>query len=604
MKKTTARPTPGTASPLHSAPARGTHDESQLRQLFDDYLRMYSSRDDRLTSCFSKNFTGFTGGGNFLVKDTEQWITITRQDFTQIKDPIRIELKDVAIQSLADTIAVATGFFTIHLPIKDYVLSRETARLVLIFRKEPGGWKISHSSISIPYNLVGEGEVYPLKELTAHTESLENLVAERTAQLSAANESLRQANEKLVREIAEREQTEAALQRSEQLYRSILMASPDDITITDAQGRILMVSPTAFTMFGFAPETPYQGRSILEFIVPEDRERALAQMALKHKSVVTGANEYRGRRFDGSTFDIEVNSEFIRDAKGASTGMVIIVRDISDRKRKESERQKLEAQNRQLQKAESLSRMAGAMAHHFNNKLQAVIMSLQLTLDDTPSNSSQLENLTIALQSARKAAELSALMRTYLGETIFKREILDLSDVCQQCLPLLRIVMPPDIDLKTDLPLPGPTIQADASQVQHVLTNLLTNAWEASDGGNGGIHLTVRTVSAANIPAQRRFPFDCQLHDTDYACLEIADSGSGINDQDLERLFDPFFSRKFPGRGMGLAVVLGIARAHQWVITVESTPGQGSVFRIFLPISTEGVFGPPTHPAHGKSISR
>ena len=87
------------------------HNEQIIRQLFDDYLRMYSSRDDRLTTHFSEDFSGFTGGGNFLVKNKEEWIAITRQDFAQIKDPIRIELKDLAVQSLAETIAVATGFF-------------------------------------------------------------------------------------------------------------------------------------------------------------------------------------------------------------------------------------------------------------------------------------------------------------------------------------------------------------------------------------------------------------------------------------------------------------------------------------------------------------
>jgi len=147
---------------------------------------MYSSRDDKLTEHFSEDFSGFTGGGNFLVKDRERWVAITRQDFAQVKEPIHIELKDVAIQSLAETIAVVTSFFVIHLPIKDHVLSRETARLVLIFRKELSGWKITHSSISIPYSLVQEGEVYPLKQLTERNQMLEVLVAERTAELSNA----------------------------------------------------------------------------------------------------------------------------------------------------------------------------------------------------------------------------------------------------------------------------------------------------------------------------------------------------------------------------------------------------------------------------------
>ena len=201
-------------------------DYQTIRKLFDDYLRMYSSRDDRLTTYFSEDFSGFTGGGDFLVKDREEWVAITRQDFAQVKDPIRIELKDLAIQSLSDTIAVATGFFTIHLPIEDHILSRETARLVLIFRKESAGWKISHSSISIPYYLVREGEVYPLKELVDRNQVLEELVAERTIQLSEANDNLHRTNEELAREIAEHKQDGVALSKAiklKPLHPSCLM---------------------------------------------------------------------------------------------------------------------------------------------------------------------------------------------------------------------------------------------------------------------------------------------------------------------------------------------------------------------------------------------
>jgi hypothetical protein len=174
-----------------------TADHQTIRQLLDEYLQRYAFRDDRLTASFSEDFSGFTGGGDFLVKDREAWVAITRQDFAQVKEPIRIELKDVAIQSLAETVAVATSFFTIHLPIKDHVLSRETARLVLIFRREPAGWKISHSSISIPYYLVREGEIYPLKELVERNQALEAKVAERTAALDARNLELTHALEQV-----------------------------------------------------------------------------------------------------------------------------------------------------------------------------------------------------------------------------------------------------------------------------------------------------------------------------------------------------------------------------------------------------------------------
>jgi PAS domain S-box-containing protein len=553
-----------------------------LRQLFDDYLRMYSSRDDQLTAHFSEDFSGFTGGGDFLVKDKEAWVAITRQDFAQIKEPIRIELKDVAIQSLADTIAVATSFFTIHLPIKDHILSRETARLVLIFRKESTVWKICHSSISIPYHLVREGEVYPLKELVDRNQFLKKLVDERTIQLTHAIERLRQTNDELAREIADRQQTDQALQRSEERYRSILNASPDDITITDTEGRIIMVSPVAFKVFGYEIGAEFIGRPLTDFIVPDDRDRATAQMALKRQGTNTGPTEYRGVRHDGSIFEIEVNSEFIRDTEGSPTGMVVIVRDITERKQAEAERKKLEAQNRQLQKAESLSCMAGAIAHHFNNQLYAVTGYLELTLRDLPTNEGATEHVNAALRSARKAAEMSGLMLTYLGQTAAKREPLDLSKVYQQSVAVLRAALPESVRLETDFPSPGPVVHADLNQVQQVLANLFTNASES--GGAGPIRLSVKVVSAAAIRAMHRFPVDFRPLDSAYACLEVADSGCGIADQEIEKIFDPFFSSKFPGRGMGLAVVLGIIRALDGAITVESELGRGSVFRVYLPV--------------------
>lgn len=561
-------------------------DYSALRQLFDDYLRMYASRDDRLTSYFSEDFSGFTGGGDFLVKDKAAWVAITRQDFAQVKEPIRIELKDVAIQSLAETIAVTTGFFTIHLPIQDHILSRETARLVLIFRKESSGWKISHSSISIPYHGVGEGEVYPLNSLVDRNRFLEELAAERNTLISEANTQLQKTNEALAREIAERKLTADALQTSEERYRSILHASPDDITITDRNGHIVMVSPMAFKIFGYKPSYSFQGLTLLDFIVPEDRERAMAKTAQKRQGLPTGPTEYRGIRGDGSIFDIEVNSEFIRDAAGEPCGMVVIVRDITERKQAEADRQKLEAQNSQLQKAESLSRMAGAIAHHFNNQLQTVLMSLEIALGELPREAPAVEFVTSAMQSARKAAEVSSLMLTYLGVSTAKRARLDLSAICHQSLSLLHAIMPKKVALVTEFMSPGPIILGDPNQLQHVLVNLVTNALEATGEVQGTIRLKVTTVAAKEIPSMHRFPIDYQLQNIPYACLEVADRGCGIRDEEIKKIFDPFFSSKFAGRGMGLAVVLGIVRTLGGVITVESQIRRGSVFGIFLPVVT------------------
>jgi PAS domain S-box-containing protein len=189
----------------------------------------------------------------------------------------------------------------------------------------------------------------------------------------------------------------------------------------------------------------------------------------------------------------------------------------------------------------------------------------------------------------RKRAEVSSLMLTYLGQSKCIQEPLDISETCQQSLTLLRASMPKDVVMKASLPPHGPTIKANANQLQQVLNNLVTNAWEAIEGGHGTIHVTVKMAPASDIPVTNRFPIDWHPQDNAYACLEVADEGCGIADKNIETLFDPFYSSKFTGRGLGLSVVLGIVRAHHGIVTVESQTGRGSVFRVFLPISAEAV---------------
>lgn len=204
---------------------------AELRALLDEYHQLYAGRDDRLTQHFSQDFSGYTGGGDFLVKDTAEWVAITRQDFAQVQQPIRLELLDSKIQSLAPTIAVATSFFKIHLPIKDHFLSRRVARLVLVFRQEAAGWKICHSGISLPEPSVREGEVYPMQELVERNAALQQRVAEQTALLADRNEQLLRVNQSLSLEVAERRKSEEAL---EQERRHLLQALEEVRTLRDA----------------------------------------------------------------------------------------------------------------------------------------------------------------------------------------------------------------------------------------------------------------------------------------------------------------------------------------------------------------------------------
>jgi CheY-like chemotaxis protein len=246
--------------------------------------------------------------------------------------------------------------------------------------------------------------------------------------------------------------------------------------------------------------------------------------------------------------------------------------------------------------------MAGAIAHHFNNQLAVVIGNLELALADWERSNTPLEYLTEAMGAANRAAEVSSSMLTYLGQTTAAREPMDICEVCRRSLPLLETILPKRIFLATCFTAPGPIISGSASQIQQILANLVTNAAEAAGDGLGAIELSVRTVLASEIRGAASFPIDWQPRENAYACLEVVDAGCGIDDKDIAKLFDPFYTSKFTGRGLGLSVVLGIARAHRGAITVESKPGKGTIFRIYLPVLAEGVSSPLENSPHAPEV--
>lgn len=290
---------------------------------------------------------------------------------------------------------------------------------------------------------------------------------------------------------------------------------------------------------------------------------------------------------DGRLFPIEVQANYV--AFGDQEFNCAIVRDISERKRLEKERAELEAMNWQLHKEESLGRMAGAIAHHFNNKLMAIMGCIELALDyqrDFDDNAVQRE-LHQALASANKAAHICRSLLIYLGQgSGEERRPMDLSEVCRQHLPVLQAIVPTKITLLAKLPIPGPVVVLQVERMLQILTNLVTNSVEAFDKDREGwIRLEVGRLASTDLGECTIFPAGWQARDPVYACLSVADNGCGIAAEDREPLFDPFFSRKFTGRGLGLPVVLGLTKALGGAVAVESTPGEGSLFRILLPLA-------------------
>jgi signal transduction histidine kinase/CheY-like chemotaxis protein len=270
--------------------------------------------------------------------------------------------------------------------------------------------------------------------------------------------------------------------------------------------------------------------------------------------------------------------------------VVMAIEDITLHKRAET-------QFYQLQNAESLQRMAGAVAHHYNNMLAAVIGNLELTLENIARNArlstilktNLTKNLSEAMNAARRASEMGALMLAYLGQGTGRHEPLELSEICRQCVPDLRDGFPENVTFDVELPSPGPAVDANADEIRQIIRSVVTNAREALEVNPGTVSFRVITVPGPDIPDEQRFPVEFRPEAEDYACIEVMDDGCGVSEADVERIFDPFFSTKFTGRGLGLSVALGAVKAHGGCVTMEGRGGRGSVFRVYLPLSEEPV---------------
>lgn len=298
--------------------------------------------------------------------------------------------------------------------------------------------------------------------------------------------------------------------------------------------------------------------------------------------------ESRVFRSDGETRLVR-NTGIIQRKDGKPFRVLGTIQDITEYKQAEENLH-------QLQKSESLSCMAGAIAHNFNNMLQAIMGNLEILALDVLQPEQVAPCLNHAVTASRKAAELSTLMLTFLGQSTGRQLLLNLPELVQQSLPMLQAAIPRQIELKTNLNSTVPAILGDVDQIRQVLMNLLTNAWESIGEQPGFVYLSVSNTLPADIPGSHRFPVDWRPAHASYVCLEVRDTGPEIAMEHMGKLFDPFFSTKFTGRGMGLAVVLGVVKSHGGCVSVQSIPNRGNTFRICFPASEIEIAQPSGSP--------
>jgi len=378
-----------------------------------------------------------------------------------------------------------------------------------------------------------------------------------------------------LRDVTERERAGQALLANEHRYRSLIEATGNIIIGLAPDGMILEWNREAERVYGVTRREVLGKDYFARFVQGMRRQSLRSDMARALAGETLRSREEAVTSRGGERRVVLWNVTRLLDVNERPVGVIASGQDITERKQ-------LEAQMQHAQKLESLGVLAGGIAHDFNNLLVGILGNASLALMDVEETSPLSELLRDIETTALRAADLTKQMLAYSGRGRFVVRPVDLSSLVEEMAHLLQTVISKRAQLRFDFARPMPEVEADATQLRQIVMNLITNASDALNGENGAITLRTGVMRAGG--EYLRSPFlDYQLEEGSYAFVEVQDSGIGMTPETMQRIFDPFFSTKFTGRGLGLAATLGIVRGHRGTIRVTSIPGEGTTFRVLLP---------------------
>ena len=367
---------------------------------------------------------------------------------------------------------------------------------------------------------------------------------------------------------------EDALRRLEKAVETMQLG----VTITDIAGKIVYTNSAEARIHGYTVDELI-GRDVSVFCLPGYR-RSLSSERLRRMN--SWRRESMNVRKDGTLLPVALMSDVVLDARDQPIGVVTTCEDLTEAKRAEAERERLQVRIQQSQKLESLAVLAGGVAHDFNNVLTGILGHASLVLSELPPQASHLLDKVAKIQyGALRLAQLTNQLLAFSGNGRYKTEPVNVNDIVQELIHLIEVSHGTHVGLRYELGSELPLIVADPVQLQQVVRHLVTNASEAI-GEDEGI-ITIRTGTKW---ATREYLATTYLGEDvpqgRYIYLEVKDTGCGMDPETRAKIFDPFFTTKFTGRGLGLAAVMGIVRAHGGVIRVDSVPDQGtSVLALF-----------------------
>ena len=456
-------------------------------------------------------------------------------------------------------------------------------------------------------------------------------------ELRVADEELRQQNEELVA-------THAEVDAERRRYQELFDLAPDAYVVTNLAGIIIEANRSTARLFGIAPQY-LPGKALAAYVVTDDRARFRA--VLNHPAAVPDTAPtvaFRLRTRNGVRLYCELTYSVVHGPDERPAGFRWLIRDVTEQERLAQEIRSLNAQlesrvaertadlrtaqqlsddllrreqaarraaeaseahSRHVQKLESIGVLAGGIAHDFNNLLHVVLGNADIALSRLPRRSPAREPLEEVVRATIRAADLTRQMLAYSGKGAFVVRHLDLSTEVRDMATLLRTAISKRASLVWELDDSLPAINADATQIRQIVMNLITNASDALKDTEGTITLRTGSIprselSDPNLGAPVELE-DAVADDQElFVFLEVADSGAGMTGETLQRIFDPFFSTKFAGRGLGLAAVMGIVRSHQGLIRIRTAPEQGTSFRILFP-AVAGTARQIEHPSAGRS---
>ncbi len=386
------------------------------------------------------------------------------------------------------------------------------------------------------------------------------------------------------RDVTEAYLRDAALRESELRFRQFAENSRDVFWMSDLhEHRMVFVSDGYERVWGRSRASLYEDpSSFMEAIHPDDRPRVQAALDRQLEGAASSV-EYRVIRPDGSERWIHDQAFPIRSEDGGIRRVAGIARDVTELRAAERKRKELEAQVQQAQRLESLGVLAAGMAHDYNNLLMGIIGNLDLALLRADDVEVVRGNIERAKRDAYAMAELTKQLVLYAGEGHARAATATWNEVLVEMSGLLETSLGRQARLDLRISSESQPICIDDKQARIVLLNLVTNAAEAIGDEEGTVVVETRSVDVDEAAFRLRRP-DLPARSGRYSCLRVSDDGCGIPESDLERVFDPFFSTKFQGRGMGLASVYGIVRESGGWLTVDSQEGKGSTFSVYLPV--------------------